>query len=60
MPATLALDDGAAAHFVGHDLLRVVSTRSGAAGYRIELKDETATETRLPVEQLPADSPTGK
>lgn len=35
LPETLALDDGAVAHFAERDLLRVVTSRPGAGAYRI-------------------------
>lgn len=48
MPTTLALDDGAAAHFVGRDLLRVVSVKPDARGYEVRRKAGEAVETALP------------
>ena len=53
VPAALALDDGAAAHFVGSDLSRVVSSRPNAKAYRVHLEGAEIVETMLPVEQLP-------
>lgn len=44
---TLALDDGAAAHFVGRTLLRVVSARPKARGYEIRRKGSAAVEMPL-------------
>ena len=52
VPPALALDDGAAAHFAGTELLRIVTSRPAAKGYRVELSGDAATETALPVEQL--------
>jgi dipeptidase E len=46
--ATLALDDGAAAHFVGRTMVRVVSARPKARGYEIRRKGPVALETPLP------------
>jgi len=40
----LALDDGAAAHFVGGDLHRVVTSRPNARGYRLSTKDGAVRE----------------
>jgi dipeptidase E len=42
-----AADDGAALHFVGSELARVVSSRPGAGGYRVEAVDGRARETPL-------------
>jgi dipeptidase E len=42
-----AADDGAALHFVGSELARVVSSRPGAGAYRVEAVDGRARETRL-------------
>jgi dipeptidase E len=53
VPPALALDDGAAAHFVGSDLSRVVSSRPNAKAYRVHLEGDQPVETELPVEQLP-------
>lgn len=52
VPPALALDDGAAAHFVGTDLLRVVTSRPNAKAYRVQLEADKVMETALPVEQL--------
>lgn len=48
MPATLALDDGAAAHFVGRTLLRVVSVRPEARAYEVRRHAGRVAETPLP------------
>jgi len=53
VPSALALDDGAAAHFVGSGLSRVVSSRPNAKAYRVQLEGDETVETELPVEQLP-------
>ena len=42
-----AADDGAALHFLGSDLVEVVSSREGAAAYRLEIVDGRVEETRL-------------
>lgn len=51
--ATIALDDGAAAHYVGRTLIRVVSARPKALGYTIRRRGGIAVETPLPVVRLP-------
>src|SRR5271154_2583341 len=48
-PSTLALDDGAAAHFVGTRLREVVSSRPKARAFRVELKRGVIVETPIPV-----------
>jgi peptidase E len=53
VPETLALDDGAAAHFVGRKLLRVVSVRESAGAYRVQRLGRGFVETPLPVTRLP-------
>jgi dipeptidase E len=52
VPKALALDDGAAAHFVGRKLVRIVSSRSGAGGYEIRRAGSRSVETALPVARL--------
>jgi peptidase E len=52
VPTTLTLDDGAAAHFVGRRLIRVVSARPKARGYEVRRKGSEAVETPLPVIRL--------
>lgn len=52
MPATLALDDGAAAHFEGRRLVRVVSVRENAKGYRVTRVAGRVVEAPLPVVRL--------
>jgi hypothetical protein len=42
-----AADDGAALHFVGSELDRVVSSRPGARAYRVEAVDGVASETPI-------------
>jgi len=46
-PSGYAADDGAVLHFVGRELLEVVSTRDGAYAYRVEPGVETPLEVRL-------------
>ena len=53
-PSTLALDDGAAAHFVGTRLAEVVSSRRKARAMRVELKRGIVAETAIPVRYLGA------
>jgi peptidase E len=42
-----AADDGVALHFRGSELVEVVSSKSSAAAYRVELVDGRVKETRL-------------
>ena len=51
-PSTLALDDGAAAHFVGTRLNEIVSSRRKARGMRVQLKRSAVVETPIPVRYL--------
>ena len=51
-PATLALDDGAAAHFVGTRLHEVVSSRPRARAFRVSLHDSVVVEQPLSVRYL--------
>jgi dipeptidase E len=53
VPETLALDDGAAAHFVGRKLARIVTSRASAGAYRIKRVGRAAVGTPLPVTRLP-------
>ncbi len=48
----LAIDDEAAVHFVGEELLQVVCTETGSRAYRLELDGTTARETALPATLL--------
>jgi dipeptidase E len=52
IPKTLALDDGAAAHFVGRKLLRIVTSRPKAGAYLVHRKSRQAVELPLPVTKL--------
>jgi dipeptidase E len=47
MPAGYAAEDGAALHFVGEELSRVVASRPAARGYRLDAVGERVTEVRL-------------
>jgi hypothetical protein len=47
-----AADDGAALHFVGRDLRRVVSSRPRARAFRVEPRDGDVVEEPLPVSYL--------
>ena len=51
-PTTLALDDGAAAHFVGTRLKEVVSSRPKARAMRVALIKGAVVEKALPVRYL--------
>ena len=52
MPPTLAIEDGAAAHFTGQELTKIVTSRPKANAYRVELQGGAAVESPLPTEQL--------
>ena len=56
-PATLALDDGAAAHFVGTRLVEVVSSRPKARAIRVEFSRGAVIEKALPVRYLGRRAP---
>lgn len=51
-PGGIALDDGAAAHYLGGDLHRVVVSREEAGAYEVRPEDGAVRETPLPVELL--------
>jgi dipeptidase E len=53
VPAALALDDGVAAHFVGSERSRVVTSRPNARAYEVHVDGDETVETELPVELLP-------
>jgi len=57
LPDGLAVDEDAAAHFIGTELVEVVSSREPATAYRVERKDGQAVETRLDARPLPAGRP---
>jgi peptidase E len=52
VPEILALDDRAAAHFVGRKLLRVVCSRPKAGAYRVRKEKGKVIEVPLPVARL--------
>jgi peptidase E len=52
LPAGYAASDGAALHFVGADLHRVVLSRPQARAYRVEAADGRVTERRLAADYL--------
>ena len=52
VPNALALDDGAAAHFVEQRLLRVVTSRPHARAYTVRRRGTNVVETALPVTSL--------
>jgi dipeptidase E len=51
-PATIALDDGAAAHFIGTRLAEIVSSRPRARAFRVSIKSDAVVEHPLPVRYL--------
>jgi peptidase E len=54
LPTGLACDDGAAAHFVGDELQRIVSSRPNAKGYRVRKTTNGTEETALETTYLGA------
>jgi dipeptidase E len=52
IPPGLAIEDGAAVHFLGDDIHRVVASRPGVTAYRVEMRDGAVREEALPVELL--------
>lgn len=52
IPQTLALDEGAAAHYVGRKLVRIVSSRPNAGAYMVRLNRRQVVETPVPVTYL--------
>lgn len=52
LPETLALEDGAAAHFAGGKLLRIVSSRPNAGAYRVRQEGRRFVETPLEVKYV--------
>ncbi len=50
--AGYAADDGAALHFIGTQLVRVVSSRSAAKAYRVSAGDAEVKEEVLPADRL--------
>jgi peptidase E len=60
LPAGLACDDGAAAHFADDSLAEVVAQRPEALGYRVEPDGAgRSVQTPLPARLLPGDQFTG-
>jgi peptidase E len=51
-PSTLALDDGAAAHFVGRALKEIVTSRRSARAFSVTREKSLAVERRLEVRYL--------
>jgi peptidase E len=49
-----AADDGAALHFVGSELHRVVTSRAGKRGWRVERRGQRVVERELPAVDLGA------
>lgn len=47
LPPGIALDDDVGAHFVGTELVEVLTCREGATAYRVELRDGEVVEMRL-------------
>jgi dipeptidase E len=56
LPSGYAADDGAALHFVGRRLHRVVSSRPNARAYRVDRRGPTARERALDTQYLGARS----
>jgi dipeptidase E len=54
MRSGYAADDGAALHFVGSDLHRVVASRPGKRGWHVSVKGDRVVERRLPTVELGA------
>jgi hypothetical protein len=54
MRAGYAADDGAALHFVGSDLHRVVASRPGKRGWHVAVKGDRVIERKLPAVELGA------
>ena len=54
LPAGIACDDGAAAHYTDDALTEIVADRAGARGYRVEPADGGMTETVLQTRLLSA------
>lgn len=52
VPKALALDDGAAAHFLDRRLLRIVTSGPNACGYAVHRKGSKSVEVSLPVIRL--------
>jgi len=48
----IAVDDGAAVHFIGNQLHRVISSRPNAKAYKMTLENGKTMETPLPTEYI--------
>lgn len=48
-----AIDDGAAIHFINHDVHRVIASRREATAYRLRATDGAVQEEPIPVDYLP-------
>jgi peptidase E len=57
LPLSYATDDGVALHYVGTELVEVVTEQEGAYGYRVEAVEGTAVETVLPTRVLSGARP---
>lgn len=57
LPGGIAVDDDAAAHFVGTELAEVVSSRSPATAYRVEQRNGEVVETPLEARALSEGRP---
>jgi peptidase E len=57
LPGGIAVDEDAAAHFIGTELAEVVSSRVPATAYRVERQNDQAVETRLEARALPEGRP---
>ena len=51
-PAGYAIDDSAALHFRGRDLVEALTTRAGATAYRVELLDGSVREEALTAREI--------
>jgi peptidase E len=56
VPKALALDDGAAAHFIDRQLVRIVTSRPDARGYEVRRHGSCSAESALPVIALAPNS----
>jgi dipeptidase E len=55
VPKALALDDGAAAHFIDRQLVRIVTSRPDACAYEVRRHGSRSVETALPAVLLAAN-----
>ena len=56
MPGGFAAEDGAALHFVGEELARVVSSRPDSRAFRVDRVDDEVVETQLVTHYLGAET----